>query len=176
MLNRGWRHRWRPTTLLLSSRATAASRPRRPTSPSPSWRPRALSPGFGSEAMLIACVGDVHGCWNRESAEALSSLRPDLSLFVGDFGEEDVDLVAKIARVPERKAVILGNHDAWYGAKGRDDYPMDGVEKQLDLLGDEHVGLSALTLPDLELSVVGCRPFSAGGNDWKRFRKFYSEL
>ena len=49
--------------------------------------------------MLIACVGDVHGLWNRESEEALSWLQPDLSLFVGDFGEEDVELVAVLLKV-----------------------------------------------------------------------------
>ena len=60
---------------------------------------------------LIACVGDVHGFWNKESEDALCWLRPDLSLFVGDFGEEDVELVRQIADVRDRKAVILGNHD-----------------------------------------------------------------
>ena len=129
--------------------------------------------------MLIACVGDVHGLWNRESEEALSWLQPDLSLFVGDFGEEDVELVAEVARVPERKAVILGNHDAWYSAsptRRGNSVALDGVEEQLDILGDDHVGLSAKTLPDLGLSVVGCRPFSKGGGDWKRFSKFYRQL
>ena len=85
--------------------------------------------------MLIACVGDVHGLWNRESEEALSWLQPDLSLFVGDFGEEDVELVAEVARVPERKAVILGNHDAWYSAsptRRGNSVALDGVEEQLD--------------------------------------------
>eukprot|EP00955_Chlamydomonas_euryale_P107171 365747-Chlamydomonas_euryale.AAC.48 len=34
-------------------------------------------------------------------------------LFVGDFGNEVVGLVAKIAALELPKAVILGNHDAW---------------------------------------------------------------
>lgn len=35
---------------------------------------------------------------------------------VGDFGEEDVNLVRRIKEVDLPKAVILGNHDAWYDA------------------------------------------------------------
>lgn len=123
---------------------------------------------------LIACVGDVHGFWNKESEDALCWLRPDLSLFVGDFGEEDVELVRQIADVRDRKAVILGNHDGWHSTSGKGS--MEGVEKQLDLLGDDHVGLSANSYPDLGLSVVGCRPFSAGGGSWRRFSKFYKRM
>ena len=123
---------------------------------------------------LIACIGDVHGYWTKESEDALSWLQPDLSLFVGDFGEEDIGIVSQIASVPERKQVILGNHDGWYSTNGRGS--MEGVEEQLDLLGNDHVGLSANSLPDLGLSVVGCRPFSAGGRDWKRFKKFYERM
>lgn len=32
----------------------------------------------------------------------------------GDFGEEKVPLVQSVAALPFPKAVILGNHDAWY--------------------------------------------------------------
>ncbi len=32
----------------------------------------------------------------------------------GDFGEEVIALVKRVADVPTPKAVILGNHDAWY--------------------------------------------------------------
>jgi hypothetical protein len=42
------------------------------------------------------------------SEVALSSLGVDAALFIGDFGEEDVGLVERIARVEHRKAVILG--------------------------------------------------------------------
>jgi hypothetical protein len=34
-------------------------------------------------------------------------------VFVGDFGEEDVALVSRVALFNYPKAVILGNHDAW---------------------------------------------------------------
>lgn len=51
--------------------------------------------------------------WDDDSEAALRSLLPDVAVFVGDFGEEDVALVARIAAIPQRKVVILGNHDAW---------------------------------------------------------------
>lgn len=35
-------------------------------------------------------------------------------LGAGDFGEEAENLVKEIADVDVPKAVILGNHDAWY--------------------------------------------------------------
>ncbi len=59
------------------------------------------------------------------------------------------------------KAVILGNHDAWYSATswGRKKCPYDRnqedrVTAQLELLGVAHVGYSKLDLPSLQLSIV----------------------
>lgn len=34
--------------------------------------------------------------------------------YVGDFGEENVELVQSVANLQFAKAVILGNHDSWY--------------------------------------------------------------
>jgi uncharacterized protein (TIGR04168 family) len=72
------------------------------------------------------------------------------------------------------KAVILGNHDAWYSATpwGRKQCPYDcdkedRVTAQLELLGVAHVGYSKLDLPSLQLSIVGGRPFTWGGSEWK---------
>ena len=59
--------------------------------------------GMADGPKLIACVGDVHGLWNEESEEALRFLRPDLSLFVGDFGEEDVALVDQSPKSPSAR-------------------------------------------------------------------------
>ena len=64
----------------------------------------------------IAVVGDVHDQWEPEDAQALKELKVDLVLFVGDFGNEAVDIVRAIAALDLPKAVILGNHDAWYTA------------------------------------------------------------
>ncbi|MDJ0703055.1 MAG: metallophosphoesterase, partial [Leptolyngbyaceae cyanobacterium MO_188.B28] len=60
----------------------------------------------------IAVVGDVHDQWEPEDALALKHLKVDLVLFVGDFGNEAVDIVREIAALDIPKAVILGNHDA----------------------------------------------------------------
>ncbi len=123
----------------------------------------------------IAIVGDVHGYWHTPDEElALRKLGVDLVLLVGDFGNEDVPLVQAIADLALPKAIILGNHDAWYTAtdRGRAKCPYDRqtedrVRLQLDILGKLHVGYSYLDFPHLELSVVGARPFSWGGNSWQ---------
>ncbi|CAL5376158.1 unnamed protein product [Camellia sinensis] len=65
-------------------------------------------------SVRIAVVGDVHDGWNlQEDTKALQLLQPDLVLFTGDFGNENVELVRSIAELKVAKAVILGNHDAW---------------------------------------------------------------
>jgi uncharacterized protein (TIGR04168 family) len=122
----------------------------------------------------IALVGDVHDKWEFQDQEALIHLNVDLVLFVGDFGNESVQVVEKVSSLPINKAVILGNHDAWYTASewGKKNRPYNPAidnwfTKQLDLLGDTHVGYSKLDFPSLELSVVGGRPFTWGGAEWK---------
>jgi uncharacterized protein (TIGR04168 family) len=129
----------------------------------------------------IAVVGDVHDQWEEEDGIALKHLGVDLVLFVGDFGNESVDVVKAIARIDIPKAAVMGNHDAWYSATdwGRKKCPYDRtkedwVQQQLDLLGETHVGYSKLDFPDLNLSVVGSRPFSWGGPQWK-YNDFYEQ-
>ncbi|CAF2137186.1 BnaA02g07790D [Brassica napus] len=120
-----------------------------------------------SSLVRIAVVGDVHGFWNLgEDQKALQLLQPQLVLFTGDFGEEDVQLVQSVAALPFPKAVILGNHDAWHTKKFST--KQNGVQMQLDVLGDEHVGYQRMDFPSLKLSVVGGRPFSHGGNKLHR--------
>ncbi|MEM7556793.1 MAG: TIGR04168 family protein [Cyanobacteria bacterium P01_A01_bin.84] len=127
-----------------------------------------------STKIKIAVVGDVHDQWEEDDSEALKNLGVDLVLFVGDFGNESVDIVREIASLDIPKAVIMGNHDAWFSATewGRKKCPYDRtqedrVQQQLDLLGETHIGYSKLDLPDLNLTVVGSRPFSWGGPKWK---------
>lgn len=116
----------------------------------------------------IAIVGDIHGFWNlEEDTKALRFLQPDLVLFTGDFGEEDVELVQSVSNLEFAKAVILGNHDAWY-TRQFSEKKKDGVQLQLECLGQEHVGYRHLDFPSLKLSVVGGRPFSCGGADLYR--------
>lgn len=76
-----------------------------------------LTPLVLSEPAKLVVVGDVHNNWSERDALALKFLEPDVALFVGDFGEEVVQLVEAIkdhmdaCNVPA--AYILGNHDAW---------------------------------------------------------------
>jgi uncharacterized protein (TIGR04168 family) len=127
-----------------------------------------------SKMLKIAVVGDVHDQWEDEDAIALKALEVDLVLFVGDFGNESVEVVRRVASLDMPKAVVMGNHDAWYSATewGRKKCPYDRtkedwVQLQLDLLGDIHVGYSKLDFPEFDLTVVGGRPFTWGGPEWK---------
>jgi len=129
----------------------------------------------------IAVVGDIHDSWDADDAIALKHLNVDLVLFVGDFGNESVEVVRAIADIDIPKAAIFGNHDAWYSASdwGRKQCPYDRtqedwVQEQIDLLGTSEVGYGKLDFPALNLSVVGSRPFSWGGDVWKNAR-FYCE-
>jgi len=133
------------------------------------------------QVFTFAVVGDVHDQWEPEDHEALHQLGVDLVLFVGDLGNESIDVVRAIAALDLPKAVILGNHDAWYTATdwGRKKCPYDRTQEdrfqqQLDLLGEIHVGYSKLDFPQFGLSVVGARPFSWGGAEWK-YTEFYQE-
>ncbi len=126
------------------------------------------------QTLKIAVVGDVHDQWEVEDGIALKHLGVDLVLFVGDFGNESVEVVRTVAALEIPKAVVMGNHDAWYTATewGRKKCPYDRskedwVQLQLDLLGETHVGYSKLDLPAFNLTVVGGRPFSWGGPEWK---------
>ncbi|KAL2898201.1 Lysine--tRNA ligase [Bienertia sinuspersici] len=85
----------------------------------------------------VVVVGDIYEDWELEhDSKALHFLTPDLVLFTGDFGNENVELVKGIAEFNFPKGGILGNHDSWLTSK-----------------------LSS------KLSVVGGRPFSCGGDN-----------
>ncbi|MCM0591971.1 MAG: TIGR04168 family protein [Gloeotrichia echinulata IR180] len=127
-----------------------------------------------SKTLKIAIVGDVHDQWEVEDGIALKHLGVDLALFVGDFGNESVEVVKAIASLDIPKAAVMGNHDAWYTATewGRKKCPYDRskedwVQEQLDLLGSAHVGYGKLDFPDWQLTVVGGRPFTWGGPEWR---------
>ncbi|MGQ9865497.1 MAG: TIGR04168 family protein [Pseudanabaenaceae cyanobacterium] len=114
----------------------------------------------------LAIVGDIHEQWAPTDERALTHLGVDGVLFVGDIGDEAIALVEQIAALPLPKAVILGNHDRRAQS--------DGVDRQLAALGVCHVGYSALDFPEWGLTIVGGRPFSAGGSRW-RHREFYQQ-
>jgi uncharacterized protein (TIGR04168 family) len=137
--------------------------------------------GFPHQTVRIAVVGDIHDQWDYEDEAALLALKVDLALFVGDFGNEAVDIVEQVAQLSIPTAIALGNHDAWYSATpwGRQKCPYDRshedrVQQQLNALGANHVGYGKKEILEQQLSIVGGRPFSWGGPDWK-YADFYAE-
>lgn len=126
------------------------------------------------KTIKIAVVGDIHDQWEEEDSIALTELGVDLVLFVGDFGNEAVEVVKAITQLNIPYSAVMGNHDAWYTATewGRKKCPYDRtkedrVQQQLDLLGEAHVGYGKLDFPDFNLTVVGGRPFTWGGSQWR---------
>ncbi|CAI5489010.1 unnamed protein product, partial [Closterium sp. Naga37s-1] len=123
-----------------------------------------------------------HGMWHSwRDLAALKLLKPDIILFVGDFGEEQVQLVQQVSAVKAMMAavgahvevaVILGNHDAWFHMFRKESAPLvDAVDKltqQLEALGSLHVGYGRVDLPQWHLSIVGARPFSYGPSSWAK--------
>ena len=91
--------------------------------PIPTTMPTTPAPPPSHPRFTIAVVGDIHDQWNQESEIALASLNADVAVFVGDFGNENVDLVRQLASVssPYKRVYMLGNHDSWYSLtpKGR---------------------------------------------------------
>lgn len=135
----------------------------------------------GEQIIKIAVVGDIHDQWETDDAISLQQLGVDLVLFVGDFGNESVNVVRAIAAIDLPKATVFGNHDAWYSASdwGKQKCPYDRtkedwVQDQIDLLAETHVGYGKLDFSGLNLTVVGSRPFSWGGNVWKN-AEFYKQ-
>lgn len=129
----------------------------------------------------IAVVGDIHDLWELEDNAALKHLNVDLVLFLGDYGNEAVEVVRRIAAVDVPKAAVMGNHDAYYSASNKgirkcpyDRDKEDWVQLQMDLLGEAHVGFGKKEFPQFGLTIVGARPFSWGGSKW-RYKKFYRD-
>ena len=52
-------------------------------------------PGCSGCCRLVI-VGDVHDAWGPRDVAALQHLAPDMVLFVGDFGNENLKLVSEV--------------------------------------------------------------------------------
>lgn len=121
----------------------------------------------------LTVVGDVHRWWRSADATFLERTRPDLTMFVGDLGDEDVEIVRLVADLQIPKAVILGNHDAWQSFGRRTCTPK--LRECLQLLGDDHIAYAVREVPAAGISVVGARPFSWGGQSL-RSPELYDEI
>ncbi|QUS62048.1 TIGR04168 family protein [Synechocystis sp. PCC 7339] len=124
--------------------------------------------------ITLAVVGDIHDQWELADHQALQAVAVDLVLFVGDFGNESLPVVSLIASLTIPKATVFGNHDAWFTASdwGRKKCPYDRqkedrVKAQQELLGVADVSYGRRDFQQFGLSVVGGRPFTWGGNEWK---------
>ncbi len=121
----------------------------------------------------LLVVGDIHRSWRPEDALYLERGDQDLTLFVGDFGDEDVPMVRAVSEVDVPKAVILGNHDAWRSFSEK--HVTKALRESLDLVGSDHLAYDVREWPQAGLSIVGARPFSWGGADL-RSPEVYSKL
>jgi len=140
-----------------------------------------VHPSKAKPVVKIAVVGDIHDLWEIEDNLALKHLGIDFAIFVGDYGNEAVEVVRTIAAVEIPKVAVMGNHDAYYSAsnKGIKNCPYDRsredwVQLQMDILGEDHIGFGKREFPEFGLTVVGARPFSWGGSKW-RYGKFYRD-
>lgn len=134
----------------------------------------------------IVCVGDIHGQWNEDDERALRALSPDLVLFVGDYGDEDVRVTRRISNFAASTkfgvATVFGNHDAFFTAShgGRKRAPYDQhkecrVTEQMELLRPFDVSYRCVDFDDVRISICGGRAFSVGGPNWKHsefYRKY----
>lgn len=85
----------------------------------------------------------------------------DLVAFVGDLGDEDVELVQEVSAIAAEKAVILGNHDAWQSFSRR--RPTGKLRQSLEALDRDHIAYAVREIPNAGISMIGARPFSWGG-------------
>lgn len=121
----------------------------------------------------LTFVGDVHRWWRPGDSAYLERVRPALSLFVGDLGDEDVEMVRVVAALQVPKVVILGNHDAWQSFGRRT--ATEKLRESLAVLGEDHLAYAVREVPEAGVSVIGARPFSWGGESL-RSPELYDEI
>ncbi len=121
---------------------------------------------------LIA-VGDLHGAFDDVDAAFLAGVPRGRLFFVGDLGDEDPEIVARVAALPPEPLVLLGNHDAWESFRlGR---PTAALKRSLEILGPRHHAYGRRALAGTPFEVLGARPFSWGGPTL-RSERLYEEL
>lgn len=125
------------------------------------------------DPVTLTIVGDVHRQWRAIDGDWLERVKPTLSLFVGDLGDEDPDIVRSIADLRVAKVVMLGNHDSWQSFRRR--RATRHLRDSLQLLGDDHLAYAVREVPEAGISIVGARPFSWGGPSL-RSPELYDEL
>ena len=76
-------------------------------------------PGFSGRSCRLVIVGDVHDAWGPRDVAALQHLAPDMVLFVGDFGNENLKLVSEVRQIQEwdETELILRHQQACRGLR-----------------------------------------------------------
>ena len=132
-----------------------------------------MSSSPSNDPATVLAVGDIHRCWREVDSVYLERAQPDMTLFVGDLGDEDVGIVERIADIRVEKAVMLGNHDAWQSFSRKE--ITANLQDSLDVLGDDHLAYRVREVRAAGISVVGARPFSWGGQSL-RSPELYDEI
>lgn len=126
-----------------------------------------------SKTPSLLVIGDVHNHWHPEDSAFVANGDQELALFVGDFGDEDAEIVRTIAGIDVPKSVILGNHDAWRSFSEK--RVTKNLQASLDALGDDHLAYDVREWYGGGASIVGARPFSWGGKSLRSV-EVYDEI
>src|SRR4051812_22991048 len=110
--------------------------------------------------MELFVVGDVHGQWDDVDGAFLES-QGSTTIFVGDYGDEDVRLVERLVSLRTPKVLTFGNHDAWHAMRERG--PHETIERQLALASNNFIDYRAKLVDGKKLALLGARPFSWDG-------------
>jgi uncharacterized protein (TIGR04168 family) len=123
-----------------------------------------------SDVVEIAVLGDLHGDFDAVLDAAL--LEPfAMRLCTGDLtpnrGRERFDVALRVAEdlASLRVRVVLGNHDGPTAFTGRS-FPKSYLRLD-EVFGDLHVAGRCVDFPDLDVSLVGARPLTSGGHDYR---------
>eukprot|EP00178_Gracilaria_changii_P000413 TRINITY_DN104_c0_g1_i1.p1 TRINITY_DN104_c0_g1~~TRINITY_DN104_c0_g1_i1.p1 ORF type:complete len:374 (-),score=45.11 TRINITY_DN104_c0_g1_i1:25-1146(-) len=136
--------------------------------------------------LRLVCVGDIHSQWNETDEMALQNLKPDMALFVGDYGDEDTHVTRRItdfaAKASFPIATVFGNHDAFFtqSHSGRQRAPYDKkttcrVTEQIEMMRHLDVSYRNVAFDNIPFSVCGGRSFSPGGPYWK-YKTFFQRF
>jgi uncharacterized protein (TIGR04168 family) len=141
------------------------------------FRAMAMKPHF-----RVAVLGDAHGDFlDGECAVLERVAKPDLFLAVGDFDNESLEIIRRVASATKDLSgaahLILGNHDAWRSSR------TGTVSKTLRAIRDAvspdlDVAYRRVEVPSATgvFSLVGARPLSWGGGIQATTKKSWALL
>ncbi len=126
-----------------------------------------------SQDAEILVLGDLHGQFDEEDRRFIEKRSAALTVFVGDFGDENPEICAELATLEVPKLAILGNHDAWQSFRSKK--ASDALRESMKHIAAFDIAYATRKIPGIDLSFVGARPFSWGGPSL-RSPELYGEL